>query len=147
MMAIADVFDALSAADRPYKRAVPIARALRILELAAADGEEFNRIWFALFIDRARLQSVADRTLRLLSPAITCVAGPRVSAEPALEAVASVRADFILTPVARVLPGLTSQRLRDARSKWALPPARLQTDAHRAAPSRPCTGNPRECGD
>ena len=50
MMAIADVFDALSAADRPYKRAVPIARALRILELAAADGE-LDRDLVELFID------------------------------------------------------------------------------------------------
>jgi len=39
MMTIADIFDALSAADRPYKKAVPVERALHILELAVADGE------------------------------------------------------------------------------------------------------------
>jgi hypothetical protein len=39
-------------------------------------------------------------------PEGTCVAGQPASAEPALEAVASIRADFVLTQVARVLPGL-----------------------------------------
>ncbi len=33
MMAVADIFDALTAADRPYKKAVPLERALRILEM------------------------------------------------------------------------------------------------------------------
>jgi HD-GYP domain-containing protein (c-di-GMP phosphodiesterase class II) len=31
MMTISDIFDALTAADRPYKRAVPLERALDIL--------------------------------------------------------------------------------------------------------------------
>jgi HD-GYP domain-containing protein (c-di-GMP phosphodiesterase class II) len=39
MMTIADIFDALAAADRPYKKAVSIDRALEILELSVADGE------------------------------------------------------------------------------------------------------------
>ncbi len=38
MMAIADIFDALSASDRPYKRAVPIDKTLSILEAEAKDG-------------------------------------------------------------------------------------------------------------
>jgi HD-GYP domain-containing protein (c-di-GMP phosphodiesterase class II) len=38
MMAIADVFDALTASDRPYKKAVPLVRALDILELGVKDG-------------------------------------------------------------------------------------------------------------
>jgi HD-GYP domain-containing protein (c-di-GMP phosphodiesterase class II) len=50
IMAIADIFDALSAADRPYKKAVPISRALRILELAVADGE-LDLDLVALFIE------------------------------------------------------------------------------------------------
>ena len=37
-MAIADIFDALTASDRPYKRAVPVDRALHILELEVKDG-------------------------------------------------------------------------------------------------------------
>jgi HD-GYP domain-containing protein (c-di-GMP phosphodiesterase class II) len=37
MMTICDIFDALTATDRPYKRAVPIERALAILESEAKD--------------------------------------------------------------------------------------------------------------
>ena len=39
MMTISDIFDALAAADRPYKKAVSIDRALEILELSVEDGE------------------------------------------------------------------------------------------------------------
>jgi HD-GYP domain-containing protein (c-di-GMP phosphodiesterase class II) len=39
MMTISDIFDALAAADRPYKKAVSIDRALEILELSVDDGE------------------------------------------------------------------------------------------------------------
>ena len=38
MMTIADIFDALTAADRPYKPAVPSQRALDILRMEAKDG-------------------------------------------------------------------------------------------------------------
>ena len=39
MMTICDIFDALTASDRPYKRAVPIERALSILEDCVRGGE------------------------------------------------------------------------------------------------------------
>jgi HD-GYP domain-containing protein (c-di-GMP phosphodiesterase class II) len=39
MMAIADIYDALVAWDRPYKKAVPVERALRILHEEASDGK------------------------------------------------------------------------------------------------------------
>ena len=39
MMTISDIFDALAAADRPYKKAVSVERALEILDLAVEDGE------------------------------------------------------------------------------------------------------------
>jgi len=39
MMTISDIFDALAAADRPYKKAVSVDRALEILELSVKDGE------------------------------------------------------------------------------------------------------------
>jgi HD-GYP domain-containing protein (c-di-GMP phosphodiesterase class II) len=39
MMTISDIFDALAAADRPYKRAVTLDRALEILGFAVKDGE------------------------------------------------------------------------------------------------------------
>jgi HD-GYP domain-containing protein (c-di-GMP phosphodiesterase class II) len=38
MMSIADIFDALTASDRPYKKAVPIERAVDILEYSVRDG-------------------------------------------------------------------------------------------------------------
>ena len=38
MMTIADIFDALTATDRPYKRAVPAVSALDILHLEAKEG-------------------------------------------------------------------------------------------------------------
>jgi HD-GYP domain-containing protein (c-di-GMP phosphodiesterase class II) len=39
MMTISDIFDALAAADRPYKKAVSVERALEILDLAVHNGE------------------------------------------------------------------------------------------------------------
>lgn len=38
LMSISDIFDALTASDRPYKRAVPIQKALDILSLEVKDG-------------------------------------------------------------------------------------------------------------
>lgn len=38
MMTIADIFDALTASDRPYKRALPTERALSIIEMEAKEG-------------------------------------------------------------------------------------------------------------
>jgi HD-GYP domain-containing protein (c-di-GMP phosphodiesterase class II) len=39
MMTICDIYDALTAADRPYKVAVPTAKALKILEDEADEGK------------------------------------------------------------------------------------------------------------
>ncbi len=50
MMTISDIFDALSASDRPYKKAVPIERALHILDLAVKDGEIDGDL-FKLFVE------------------------------------------------------------------------------------------------
>jgi len=38
MMSIADIYDALTASDRPYKKAVPVERAIDILEYSVKDG-------------------------------------------------------------------------------------------------------------
>jgi HD-GYP domain-containing protein (c-di-GMP phosphodiesterase class II) len=38
MMSVSDIFDALTASDRPYKRAVPVDKALHILDLEVKDG-------------------------------------------------------------------------------------------------------------
>lgn len=50
MMTICDIFDALSASDRPYKRAVPTDRAIEILKLCVRD-EEIDPDLFRLFLD------------------------------------------------------------------------------------------------
>jgi response regulator RpfG family c-di-GMP phosphodiesterase len=50
MMTISDIFDALSAVDRPYKQAVPIERALDILKDAVTDGE-LDPVLFSLFVE------------------------------------------------------------------------------------------------
>jgi HD-GYP domain-containing protein (c-di-GMP phosphodiesterase class II) len=50
MMSIADIFDALTASDRPYKRAVPLERALDILGLEVKDGH-VDRELVQLFIE------------------------------------------------------------------------------------------------
>jgi HD-GYP domain-containing protein (c-di-GMP phosphodiesterase class II) len=49
MMTICDIFDALAASDRPYKRAVPVERALEILEHCVRD-EEIDADLFRLFV-------------------------------------------------------------------------------------------------
>ncbi len=38
MMSIADIYDALTASDRPYKKAIPVDRAIDILEYSVKDG-------------------------------------------------------------------------------------------------------------
>ena len=50
MMTICDIFDALSASDRPYKRAVPTDRAIDILKLCVRDGELDPEL-FRVFLD------------------------------------------------------------------------------------------------
>jgi len=50
MMTIADIFDALTASDRPYKSAVPIPRALEILECEARAGA-LDRPLLDLFVE------------------------------------------------------------------------------------------------
>ncbi|MFO7561588.1 MAG: HD domain-containing phosphohydrolase, partial [Enhygromyxa sp.] len=48
MMTIADIFDALTAADRPYKKAVPLERALSILQMEV-DAGKLDRDLFEAF--------------------------------------------------------------------------------------------------
>lgn len=60
IMAITDIFDALSAADRPYKKAVPVEKALNILEAEAKDGM-LDRNLVEIFIR----EKIWERTLHL----------------------------------------------------------------------------------
>jgi HD-GYP domain-containing protein (c-di-GMP phosphodiesterase class II) len=60
MMTISDIFDALAAADRPYKKAVSVERALDILDLSVKDGELdpdlFNVFVSARIFDRWKVE-------------------------------------------------------------------------------------------
>ncbi len=49
MMTVADIFDALCAVDRPYKRAVSLERALEILGFAVKDGE-VDAVLYEMFV-------------------------------------------------------------------------------------------------
>jgi HD-GYP domain-containing protein (c-di-GMP phosphodiesterase class II) len=50
MMAIADIYDALTASDRPYKKAVPLAKALDILRFEARD-QHIDHELLTIFIE------------------------------------------------------------------------------------------------
>jgi HD-GYP domain-containing protein (c-di-GMP phosphodiesterase class II) len=60
MMTVADIFDALTASDRPYKKAVPVADALEILRAEQRQGK-LDADVLALFID-ARIFGTEDGT-------------------------------------------------------------------------------------
>jgi HD-GYP domain-containing protein (c-di-GMP phosphodiesterase class II) len=60
MMTIADIYDALTAQDRPYKRAVPTATALEILNDEAADGK-LDKDLLDVFIDKQIYQATGIR--------------------------------------------------------------------------------------
>jgi len=58
MMMIADIFDALTASDRPYKRAVPLERALEILKLEVRDGRMDENL-LGMFIENRVYDSIS----------------------------------------------------------------------------------------
>ncbi len=62
MMTIADIFDALTATDRPYKRAVPYQRALDILHDEARDGMLDPHLLGA-FVEARVFESVARESI------------------------------------------------------------------------------------
>jgi HD-GYP domain-containing protein (c-di-GMP phosphodiesterase class II) len=61
IMTICDMFDALSAADRPYKKAVPPERALGILEMSVRD-RELDAELFNLFLEAKIYQLTLKRS-------------------------------------------------------------------------------------
>jgi HD-GYP domain-containing protein (c-di-GMP phosphodiesterase class II) len=65
MMTICDIFDALSAADRPYKNAVSVDRALEILEVCVRD-HELDSDLFRIFVE-ARIFQPSHTTISLAS--------------------------------------------------------------------------------
>jgi HD-GYP domain-containing protein (c-di-GMP phosphodiesterase class II) len=58
-MTICDIFDALSASDRPYKKAVPVERALTILDESVRQNELDEEL-FRLFIEA----KIYERTVK-----------------------------------------------------------------------------------
>ena len=60
MMTISDIYDALTAQDRPYKRSVPTETALDILTAEAADGK-LDRDLLDVFITKQIYQATAPR--------------------------------------------------------------------------------------
>jgi HD-GYP domain-containing protein (c-di-GMP phosphodiesterase class II) len=59
MMTIADIFDALTAADRPYKKAVPVDRALDIINMEVKGGK-IDAELFRLFCESKVYEPVLD---------------------------------------------------------------------------------------
>jgi hypothetical protein len=59
MMTIADIFDALTAADRPYKKAVPVDRALDIIEAEVRSGKLDSEL-YRLFCESKVYEAVID---------------------------------------------------------------------------------------
>lgn len=61
MMTISDIFDALTASDRPYKRAVPVPRALDIMAEEVKAGM-LDRHLFELFVEAKVFERAAEET-------------------------------------------------------------------------------------
>lgn len=61
IMTIADIFDALTAADRPYKKAVPVLRALEILEMEVK-AQKIDKDLFDIFCESKIYQSVIEKS-------------------------------------------------------------------------------------
>lgn len=60
IMTIADIFDALTASDRPYKKAVPIEKALDILEMEVK-GQKIDKDLFEIFCESKVYNTVLEK--------------------------------------------------------------------------------------
>lgn len=60
MMTLADIFDALTASDRPYKKAVPTQRALDILQMEVKEGMLDSKL-YQLFLDAKVYEKTAQK--------------------------------------------------------------------------------------
>ncbi|MFQ3574192.1 MAG: HD domain-containing phosphohydrolase, partial [Thermodesulfovibrionales bacterium] len=63
ILAIADVFEALTAHDRPYKKAMPISQALKILGFMQKDGH-IDKDIYELFVQKKIYKDYAQRELK-----------------------------------------------------------------------------------
>lgn len=66
IMAVCDIYDALIAMDRPYKKALPHDRAMAILESEVQEGK-LESLFFNLFRDRETFKLVLDKDFRVAS--------------------------------------------------------------------------------
>lgn len=66
IMAVCDIYDALIAMDRPYKKALPHNRAMSILESEVNEGK-LEPLFFNLFRDREIFKLVLDHDLKVAS--------------------------------------------------------------------------------
>lgn len=62
VMAVADIFEALTAADRPYKERKTLSQCLRIMSFMAKDNH-IDKDLYRLFLERGVYQAYADRFL------------------------------------------------------------------------------------
>lgn len=69
IMSIADIYDALTASDRPYKKAVPVERALDILEFSVKDGHVDGEL-VRIFRDGRIWERAMERTERKSSTSL-----------------------------------------------------------------------------
>lgn len=69
MMTIADIFDALTAADRPYKKAMPLERALKILH-EEAESNSLDADLLKVFVDKKIYESLTDGRAGKLLPTL-----------------------------------------------------------------------------
>ena len=61
ILAIVDIFEALTAKDRPYKPAIPIDKAIAIVQDEVNKGALNAKLW-KLFLDRSLFNLFADET-------------------------------------------------------------------------------------
>ena len=61
LMTIADIFDALTASDRPYKKAVPVVKALEILEMEVK-VQKIDKDLFDIFVESKVYNQVFDKS-------------------------------------------------------------------------------------
>jgi HD-GYP domain-containing protein (c-di-GMP phosphodiesterase class II) len=63
IMTVCDIFDALTASDRPYKKAMPVEKALQVLQWEARDGM-LDKDVVDLFVESAVYRKVLERDWR-----------------------------------------------------------------------------------
>ena len=161
MMTIADIFDALTASDRPYKKAVPLEKALDIIGFEVKDGKCDPEL-FRIFVESQGLAACPSglscpstrQTWRRCSRRRRCARCARASgARCAAAGVGQARADALAHRRRRAARAQSAVRRRGSRDRRALVrPGRaasrrrrhLGRDGERGRPKRPAIRSRRE---